>query len=69
MLLSSLLGAGLGGVLRHYVKSFCARALGGQFPWGIFIVNVTGCFAMGLVVGYFAFKAGQRLARSRCGCF
>jgi CrcB protein len=52
-------GAGLGGLLRHYVNSFCARALGGHFPWGIFIVNVTGCFAMGLAVGYLAFKAGQ----------
>lgn len=52
-------GAGLGGLLRHYVNLFCARALGGHFPWGIFIVNVTGCFAMGLAVGYLAFKAGH----------
>lgn len=58
------LGAGLGGLLRHYVNAYCARAFGGQFPWGIFIVNVTGCFAMGLVAGYFAFKAGPGLPQS-----
>jgi CrcB protein len=52
-------GAGLGGLLRHYVNLLCTRALGGHFPWGIFIVNATGCFAMGLAVGYFAFKSGH----------
>lgn len=57
-------GAGLGGLLRHLVNSFCTRALGDHFPWGIFIVNVTGCFAMGLAVGYLAFKAGHGWSQS-----
>ncbi|MBY6240673.1 fluoride efflux transporter CrcB [Methylosinus sp. Sm6] len=57
-LLLVFLGAGAGGVLRHYVNIFCSRTLGAEFPWGVFLINVTGSFAMGLAAGYFAFKSG-----------
>lgn len=57
-LLIIFLGAGLGGVLRHSVNIGCQRWLGAQLPWGVFLINVTGSFAMGLAAGYFAFKAG-----------
>lgn len=57
-LLLVFLGAGAGGVLRHFVNILCQRGLGAQLPWGIFLINVSGSFAMGLVAGYFAFKAG-----------
>jgi CrcB protein len=52
------IGAGLGGVLRHLVNAWLTRLTGAQFPWGIFAINVSGSFAMGLAAGYFAFKAG-----------
>ena len=51
------LGAGLGGVLRHGVNVGCGRLCGTEFPWGILIINVTGCLAMGLIAGWLAFKA------------
>lgn len=57
-------GAGLGGVLRHFVNLWCARWLGTQLPWGIFIINVTGSFAMGLIAGYLAFKAQANWSQS-----
>jgi len=50
------LGAGLGGALRHLVNIFAASVAGALLPWGTFIVNVTGSLAMGLLIGYFAFR-------------
>ncbi len=52
------LGAGAGGAVRHAVNVGSGRLLGTEFPWGILIINVTGCFTMGLLAGWLAFKAG-----------
>jgi len=49
-------GGGLGASLRHLVNVACARALGTAFPWGTFIINITGSTVMGLIAGYLAFK-------------
>jgi CrcB protein len=57
------LGAGLGGVLRHSIAMAAARAVGNEFPYGIAFINVTGSFAMGLVVGWLAFRAGAGWTR------
>ena len=55
------LGAGIGGMMRHGANAAVTRALGPAFPYGIMIVNVAGCLAMGLIAGWFAFRgqAGQ----------
>ena len=53
------LGAGLGGALRHGVNLACARACGMAFPWGTLVVNILGCFAMGAIAGWLAFRAGE----------
>lgn len=45
-------GAGLGGMLRHAVNMLTLRWFGPNFPWGTFLINVTGSLAMGLVVGF-----------------
>ena len=52
-----VLGAGIGGALRHGVNVGCARACGTAFPWGTLTVNVVGSLAMGLIAGWLAFKA------------
>ncbi|MEH2514895.1 CrcB protein [Bradyrhizobium sp. AZCC 1610] len=51
-------GGGLGASLRHLINLTCARALGTGFPWGTFIINITGSTVMGLIAGYLAFKGG-----------
>lgn len=52
------LGAGIGGAMRHGVNVGAARLFGVGFPFGTFIVNVVGSFAMGLLAGFFAYRAG-----------
>jgi CrcB protein len=49
-------GGGLGASLRHFVNVTCARCIGIDFPWGTFIINITGSTVMGLIAGYLAFK-------------
>jgi CrcB protein len=51
-------GGGLGASLRHAVNMISARGLGTSFPWGTFIINISGSLAMGLIAGYLAFKGG-----------
>jgi CrcB protein len=58
---SSLLvfiGSGGGGVLRHLLNHWVTGRMGANFPWGVFFVNISGSFVMGLIAGYFAFRSG-----------
>jgi CrcB protein len=50
------IGGGLGASLRHAVNMISARGLGTAFPYGTFIINITGSIVMGLIAGYLAFK-------------
>ena len=43
------LGGALGSVLRFFFSQFCNVQIGGTFPWGIMIVNVTGSFVIGFI--------------------
>ena len=49
-------GGGLGASLRHFINVVCAKSLGTAFPYGTFIINITGSTVMGLIAGYLAFK-------------
>ncbi|CAN5241261.1 fluoride efflux transporter CrcB [soil metagenome] len=51
-------GGGVGASLRHTVNMICARAFGTAFPWGTFLINITGSTVMGLIAGYLAFRGG-----------
>jgi CrcB protein len=51
------LGAGLGGAMRYGVNHLVTRLTGASFPLGILTVNVLGCFAMGVIVGWFALRS------------
>jgi CrcB protein len=49
-------GGGCGASLRHAVNMACAKALGTAFPYGTFVINITGSIVMGLIAGYLTFK-------------
>ena len=50
------LGGGLGASIRHAVNMASAKSLGTAFPYGTFIINISGSTVMGLIAGYLAFK-------------
>jgi CrcB protein len=52
-------GAGFGGCLRHFVNLLAARSLGTEFPWGTFLINISGSLVMGLIAGYLTFRSGM----------
>ncbi|UWE04006.1 fluoride efflux transporter CrcB [Laceyella sacchari] len=45
-------GGSMGAVARHligkWIKAHCSRC---SFPWATFLINVSGCFALGLALG------------------
>jgi fluoride exporter len=43
-----LIGAAIGGVGRYGLSGVIANWTGATFPWGTLIVNVTGCFVIGV---------------------
>lgn len=50
-LLAIFLGGGAGSVLRYLVGLSINRQLTTAFPAGTFVVNITGCFLIGLLYG------------------
>jgi CrcB protein len=43
------LGGAIGALARYVVSSQITHLVGPGFPWGILIVNLAGCFAMGVL--------------------
>ena len=56
ILLMVAIGGALGSALRYVVASTIQSAAWGGYPWGIFIVNITGGLAMGVIVELAALK-------------
>lgn len=48
------LAGALGAISRHQLESLVNRLFGDAFPWGTFVVNVSGSFVLGVLVGVFA---------------
>lgn len=51
-------GAGVGGMLRHFMNIGIARLAGTHFPMHTFVINITGSIVMGIVTALFALKGG-----------
>ena len=51
------IGGFLGSVLRFWLGSFIGGRLGARFPYGTFVINVTGSFLIGMVLTVLATKA------------
>lgn len=54
------LGAGAGGVLRFAAHTLLQNWWGPSFPIGTLIVNVSGCFAIGILMAMWAAPAAIR---------
>jgi CrcB protein len=50
-------GAFLGANARYWVGGWAADRLGTAFPYGTFIINVSGSFAIGVLAAFFAERA------------
>ena len=67
-LLVSVAVGGVVGSLGRYAVGAALPHDPGVFPWATFVVNVTGAFAMGLLVAYLVDRPGaHRLARPFVG--
>jgi fluoride exporter len=52
-ILAVVIGGGLGALCRWLVSGFVQNRIESFFPWGTFVVNITGCFVMGLLWNLF----------------
>jgi CrcB protein len=43
-------GGAIGAVLRHFVNLLSLQWFGAGFPWSTLVVNIVGCFLMGVLV-------------------
>ena len=46
-----LVAAAVGAPARYLVDGWVQGRAGGPFPWGTFVVNMTGCLVLGVVTG------------------
>lgn len=49
-LLSIAAGGALGAVSRFCLGNFISRIIGRALPYGTFVINIVGCFFMGLIM-------------------
>lgn len=54
LLLLVFVGGGSGATCRYGVGRFVGARYGGAFPLGTFLINVSGCFALGLLASLLA---------------
>ena len=56
VLLAVAIGGAIGSLIRYFVAGTVQSAAWPGFPWGIFVVNISGGFVMGLIVELGALK-------------
>jgi fluoride exporter len=49
-------GGALGSILRFWLGSYVGDRLGSRFPYGTFVVNISGSFLIGLIITLLAEK-------------
>lgn len=48
------IGGGIGSIFRYLTSVWTAKYYSSAFPLATFLTNIFGCFAIGLLIGYFA---------------
>ncbi|MEV6202224.1 fluoride efflux transporter CrcB [Streptomyces sp. NPDC051771] len=61
------LGAAVGAPLRYLTDRAVRARHDSAFPWGTFVVNVVGSFALGLLTGVASARAQLLLGTGLCG--
>jgi CrcB protein len=46
-----VLGGAIGAPTRYVIDGYVQSRVGGVFPWGTFVINVTGSFVLGVITG------------------
>jgi len=56
-------GGAVGSLLRYYAGQWALRLMGPSFPWGTLVVNIVGCFVIGVFAEMIArrFNASEEL--------
>ena len=49
MIIAIAIGGAIGALCRFWLSIHLAQTFGTTFPWGILLVNITGCLVMGAV--------------------
>lgn len=49
-IMSIAAGGAAGAVLRYFLGNILTRIWGSSFPYGTFLINIAGCFFMGLLM-------------------
>ena len=52
-------GAALGGAARYILATAITERLASRYPWGTFLINITGCFLIGLISTLFVERVAQ----------
>ena len=55
--------AAVGAPLRYAVDGFVGDRVTGAFPWGTFVINVTGSFTLGVLTGLALYHAFPKTAK------
>ena len=48
------LGSFVGGALRYFISTWMKNACSQSFPWGTLMVNLVGCFLIGVIFALFS---------------
>lgn len=65
--LGFLVAAGVGAPARFLLDGWVQDRTTGAFPWGTFAVNISGCFALGLLTGFGLYHGTGTSARTILG--
>lgn len=65
--LAFLVAAAIGAPARYLVDGLVQDHTSGAFPWGTFVVNITGCVALGLLTGFGLYHGLDPTVRTAIG--